>query len=427
MKIAERIFKIDKKNVEHDCFIWNAVAGGLNTFQSVIILMVLARTNGAYDAGIFSLGYSTGCLFLTIGNYNMRNYQVTDVKKRYSFSTYLGSRAVTGAFMLMVSFFFCVYGYRYNGYSLEKAYIIFSICFLKLIEAVEDVYYGMYQINGRLDIGSKALTYRYIFTITAMLVLLVCTSNLLISILWTMIASTALAAFLIVITKRFFIVEKYQFSLSHIMLLLKSSSGVFIAGFLSLYIVNAPKYAIDKYLIQEQQAYYSYIAMPVFVVSLLNNFLYQPILTKLAIVWERNEIKTFLYYIFKQILMIVILIVMTLIGGYFLGIPILSLLYSTDLSSYKSELLILLLGGGILAITGFLTVIITIIRAQKDLVWGYFLVSLFSAFIVPICVKSYGIIGAAWMYTILVLALMIIFSIILGVKIGRRIQTCNHK
>ena len=50
---------------EADCFIWNSIGGTLNAGQSVLILMVITRTAGLAAAGVFSIAYATGNLFLT--------------------------------------------------------------------------------------------------------------------------------------------------------------------------------------------------------------------------------------------------------------------------------------------------------------------------------------------------------------------------
>ena len=102
-----------------------------------------------------------------------------------------------------------------------------------------------------------------------------------------------------------------------------------------------------------------------------------------------------------------------------LGVPVLSFLYSTDLTSYKFELLILLFGGGMLALAGFLNVTITIIRRQKWLLIGYGLVALIALCSSRGIVVSYGTLGAAFLYSGLMVILAVIFIIELIVFIRK--------
>ena len=408
----ELFFSGDKKKSLANGYIWNSIAGILNAGQSVIILMVLARATTTYDAGVFSIAYATASLSLAIGCYGMRSFQVTDTNELYSFSDYLSSRIITSGIMIMAVLMYVLYGYCFLDYDIQKVSVIFVICMLKVIDSIEDVFHGMYQNHGRLDIGAKALTIRQAFTIGLLCILLGTTNNLLVSSSITLVLSILVSSYLIKVTLPNFADERITINYKNTYKLLVSSFGVFLAGFLSLYIVNAPKYVVDNLLSYEKQVYYTYISMPVFVIGLISTFLYQPILVKLADDWKQNKKRQFINRVLRQNLVIVILTVITLVGGYFIGIPALSLIYAVDLSMYKDELLSLLFGGGLLAVAGFLTVIITIIRRQKDLIWAYIIVSVFICIIAPMLTLKYEVLGAAWAYTISILILDVIFIII---------------
>lgn len=152
--------------------------------------------------------------------------------------------------------------------------------------------------------------------------------------------------------------------------LLKVCFPLFAGAFLSFYIGNAPKYAIDAMLTDELQACYGFIAMPVFVIGLLNNFIFNPMLYKLSMMWNDGRVGQFVRKILLQSLIVAGITLVCIIGAFLLGVPVLSWLYNTDLAPYKAELLLLLLGGGFLGLSGLLNAVITIIRYQKSLMWG---------------------------------------------------------
>ena len=106
-------------------------------------------------------------------------------------------------------------------------------------------------------------------------------------------------------------------------------------------------------------------------------------------------------------------------GAYVLGIPVLSVLYNTDLSLYKTELLVLLLGGGFLALSGLLVTIMTIIRIQGRQAIGYIIVAIFAFVLSPIFVREYKILGAAVLYLLLMVLLCVIFGILLWAELRR--------
>lgn len=232
--------------------------------------MILTRTVGLVVSGIFTIAYANANLFLNIGKYGMRNYQVSDVKKEFSFQDYLTSRWIT-SILMMVSVVYVVYTAFSNDYTIEKTWIIIWMCLFKVPDALEDIYYGQYQKKGRLDVAAKALTLRMIFTIIFFAAVVVLTKDLLITLILTTCFTFLLMAFFLGVTYPSFREEKKEKS-QKVWKLLQCCFPVFLSAFLSFYIGNAPKYAIDAQLSDELQACYGFIAMPVFVIGLLNNF-----------------------------------------------------------------------------------------------------------------------------------------------------------
>lgn len=411
-----KTFLLKTSNVDKDSFVWNMAGSMLVAFQSVIFLMILTRTVGLVASGIFTIAYANANLFLNIGKYGMRNYQVSDVKKEFTFKEYLMSRWFTTIVMVVVSVLYVMYTAKVNQYSFEKSQIIIWMCLFKVSDSMEDVYYGEYQKKGRLDVASKAMTLRMLFTIILFSAVVIVTKDLLI----TLIISTCFTTILTIVFVKWTYPEfKDDISCDrkNVIKLLQCCFPVFLSAFLAFYIGNAPKYAIDAQLTDELQACYGFIAMPVFVIGLLNGFIFNPILYRLSCLWNEGKIRDFLKNTAIQILIVFAITIVCMVGAYILGIPVLSLLYNTDLSPYKAELLVLLLGGGFLGLSGVLCAVITIIRYQKALVMGYGIVSLMAFFMSDIVVSRYEMMGAAALYAILMLLLCLCFFFILFIGI----------
>ena len=404
-------YLINSSNIKRDGFIWNMVGSMLNAFQSVILLMILTRTVGLINAGIFTIAYANANLFLNIGKYGMRNFQVSDVKRQFSFKDYLYSRYITTIAMVIVSIIYIIYAALVNNYTMEKTMIIFWMCLFKIPDAIEDVYYGDYQKKGRLDIGAKAIAWRLILTLALFSCILIIFKDLLIALVISTIFTFVIMIMFIKCTVCDF-VETRNKSWGKIIELLKQCFPLAVGAFLSFYIGNAPKYAIDSILNDELQACYGFIAMPVFVIGLLNNFIFVPILYKMSCLWEERKIKAFIQRMLIQIIIIFMITLACVIGAYLIGVPVLSILYSTDLAPYKTELLILLLGGGFLGLSGLLNTMITIIRFQKSLLWGYGVIAVAAFALSNYIVRQWEMLGAALLYTLLMVALCIIFVII---------------
>ena len=405
-------FILESKNVQKDSFIWNMTGSMLMAFQSVILLMILTRTVGLTEAGIFTIAYANANLFLNIGKYGMRYFQVSDVKGQFTFSEYLYSRWISTAAMIIVSITYLPYTAISNQYTFEKSMVILWMCIFKAVDAVEDVYYGEYQKKGRLDIASKSMSLRLIFTIAVFAFATIVLRNQLIALIIATFFTSGLLYIFLNWTKPLVEKEKQKKSWKNIKTLLKTCFPLFAGAFLSFYIGNAPKYAIDSLLNDELQACYGFIAMPVFVIGLLNNFVFNPILYKMSCLWSEKKIKKFLGRTMIQVGIVGIITVVCIIGAYLIGVPVLSVMYDTDLSPYKTELLILLLGGGFLGLSGLLNAVITIIRFQKYLLLGYGIIAVIAFFCSDYMVRQAGMFGAAILYAALMAALCLIFIIL---------------
>lgn len=401
-------------------FFWNAIASLLSAFQSVVILSIITRQIGIDAAGIFTIANTDANLFLNIGKYGMRYYQVSDIKNKYSFHSYLTSRIFTTLFMVITSFAFIYIRSVNNNYTKYKSLVIAWMCLFKAIDAIEDVFHGLFQKNGRLDIAAKCLFFRLLFS-----VILYCTLIWYgIDLLSATIAVTIFSATLcFVITLPFYqkvklkkIKEKCKTNK-----LLISCFPIFVGAFLSYYIGNAPKYAIDRFFSDEMQACYGFISMPVFVIGLLASMIYSPIIVEVTRNWSIGNVKCFLKEFKNQIRIIMIIGVMCEATAYLCGIPILSMIYGTDLSKFKVELAILLLGGVLAAVATLLSTFMTVIRKQEILLAGYCLMGLLSPLVCNMLTSRYGILGASVAYTVLMGTLCIIFAASFWVNVRAKI------
>ncbi|MCR4797603.1 MAG: lipopolysaccharide biosynthesis protein [Lachnospiraceae bacterium] len=405
-------FLNNSNNIERDSYIWNMAGSMIMAFQSVILLIILTRVVDIVTAGVFTIANANANLFLNIGRFGMRNYQVSDVRREYNFAEYRNSRVASTILMFVCFAAYIAYAAISNGYSAEKTWIIFWMCMFKLPDAFEDVYYGEYQRNGRLDIASKAMTIRVTVTIIFFAGAVIVTKDL----LWSMIASTIftviLMVYLLVVTADT-VKDREKTKAGALKKLLVACFPVFASSFLAYYIGNAPKYAIDSQLSDELQAIYGFLSMPVFVIGLLNNFIFNPILFSVSCLWQDGKLKEFKRAIVRQTLIVGDITVVCIAGAFVLGIPVLSILYNTDLTDYKAELLLLLVGGGLLGASGVYTVILTIMRQQNALMIGYLIVAAMAMIFSGRVVASWGMMGAVWLYNGLMLFLCLIFVLMM--------------
>lgn len=409
-------------NVTRSAYIWNAINAMMSAMESPLILMVVNRTNGLEDAGVFSIAYAVAALLLFLGQYGFRRFQSSDVLEKYSFAEYYGSRFVTCAVMMIATLLYCVYGLLFRNYTMTKFIVVFLICALKGIQAFSDVIHGRMQQKGRLDVATKSSCVRYIVEMIVFSAMLVITHNLVISALVCLIISFIVFMLTSYNAAHDFCELKPSFRWSRMKMMLIEGFPLFVSLFLNMYISNAPKYAIDAYMNDSVQAIYNMVFMPAFVIQLVAHFIFNPIITTYAEVWQKGEIVKFRRLVFRQCGVILGLTALAVAMALTIGIPVLSIFFGADLTDYKRELLIVVLGGGMLAYTVFFNTVITIVRLHQTLLYSYAATALAALLLSKYFVINYGIVGAVTLYAALMTVLALILAVITFSKISRELK-----
>ena len=389
----DRILCCPENRIQRDAQIWHTVFSMLTAVQSTLLLFILARVCGSGDAGIFSLAISVGYLMIMIGNYGVRNYQVTDIVPVYGFREYRTHRWTTCLIMTAVSLGYVLL----RGYETEKALSVFLVCVLKVIESVENVYHAEYQRVNRLDTASKIGTIRISTTTLAFVAAILITRSLWISILVMDLAAAGFLVWLLCYTYPRIPVTKSEKSPDWKKLFV-TCFPLFISSFCYIYICNASKYALDYYASESVQGYFGMIFMPVSVSFLISNCFYGPFLVRLAGYWGKNETKPIRRFIGIETAGVLLICAVISAAGYLWGTQVLSFIYGCDLQAYRMPLTILLLGSGMTALVDFSINLLTVIRKQNIAIWfncGFALLAFGSS---RILVGRLGVEGAAWSY-----------------------------
>ena len=412
---VERETGVDAEDHTRSAYLWNTAGSLLNAFQSVIMLMVITRVSDLETAGVFTLAYASANLFLNMGNYGMRNFQASDVKPEYPFASYWRSRLVTDIAMLVCSSAYLLWSATRLAYPSAKSAAIVVMMLLKLVDSVEDITDGNCQQHGRLDVGGKLLTLRtgsFICVFIASMVLLRnLVASLTITVAWSL---TFYIVGIMIIRRRVGLPtgkgDPDVPAWHGVWQLLRECAPLFLAAFLLFYIGNAAKYAIDAQLDDTSQAIYGFIAMPVFVVGLLAQFIYMPIVEPLSRTWDAGDATGFRREFGRQALYIAGITLVCDLGGFILGEPVLGWLYATDLTGYGLDLVVLVTGGGFLALAQLFTMGITVIRRQRLLTPGYVAVALVALLTASPVVARWGIDGASWAYIAYMAVLALLFA-----------------
>lgn len=407
---------VSKKKI----YFWNMAGSLCNAFASILYLAMVTRTLNDRMGDIFSIGFAFAQLMLTVGTFQVRVFQSTDVKDGYDFIDYFVFRITTCIIMIVSSVLYLVL----KGYSTEKFIIMLLLCVYKMNAAVSDVFEGLFQKNERLDISGKLLSYNTVLCMIGFMLTLLITKSL----MYGCIALVAIS-FVIVITygyrksKSF---ERLDFSGYSIKKYLNSCKElfvkclpVFINGFLILYIFNIPKNSIDSAIEMNSlpdgfQAIYGILFMPANAINLLFIF-FRPQITQMAFQFADNSYDKMMVVIKRIALYLTVFTIFVCVCGYFLGPPVLGIIYGKDISAFRKQLLILLFAGGLSTLATLFDNVLTIMRKQIYSTLSYAISILSVIFISDKYVLNHKMTGAAVVFGISMIALlfseMIVFSL----------------
>lgn len=407
---------INTQVTQSKIFLWNILGSLASAAISTLLLLSVTRTLNNYDSDVFSIAYAVGNLLITVATFQVRDFQATDVKEKYSFNNYFSTRLLTNIVMILVAIVY-IFLHRYDFY---KALSVFLICLYRVSDALSDVFQGLFQQHERLDVAGKSLFYRNILIFLVFTLALIFTKNLSVSII-VMVLSSFLFIFCFdfPLSRYFEKINLFELSFQQIKGILIESSPLFINAFLLVSIYNQPKYALDKMFEQGivavgVQKDFNILFMPVFAMNLTMIF-FRPMMTQMAIFLDRKEFEQFVTYRKKLLRLLVLCSVAILVSLSVIGIPILNIIYSVDLGKYCLSFIILLVGG---ISSTFATVcdnILTVLRKQKLLVISFASGFIMSYLTADILVRNYGILGASYSFTLSMLTWLFVSLIIYNI------------
>ena len=389
-------------------YFWNTLGTASISFISLILLVIVTRINGIDDAGIFSFSFSSACIINVFALFCGRTFQVTDDNKEISEITYIVSRILTAGAGILISILFCYV----NSYDVYKTTIFVFLCTLKALEAICDVFYGISQKRNHLYIAGKSMFFRTIISVIGFLLIDFLTRNLILSCLFLLIVCFVFLIFLDYRNASKEIPINLCFEKKEINLFFQRSIYTCCFSLIVMIAINIPKYAIDYLSTNSIQAVYGIISMPATFIMLFGQFILQPSLTGLATAYHTKNIKAFNSTVIRISSLIFGSLIIILPIVYFLGIPILNLIYGVNLNQYKWLLILIIIGATFYAVSQVLLNALITIRCTKKQFYLQICTLLLSILIAVTFVKFYGLIGSVISY-FSILFLQFVFYLIL--------------
>lgn len=392
-------------------FIWNSLGTGINSFNSLFFLIIVTRVNDIQTAGIFSIAYATSTILYTLAMYSGRLCQVTDIENKIKDKDYIANRFLTCVLMLIGAAGFLIIK-RYDSF---KTTIFALLAIFKGLEAFSDILYGVMQKNGILYKSGQSLFSKGFIGILCFLIVDIITRDLRLACLAVILVNVIiLAVYDYLITTRKLIDNESKVNLKNVTSIFKSEFFVFVNSFAGIYILNAPKYAIDGFLTEDVQAIYGYIMMPATVMTLFTQFIVMPFLGKLKEMYEEKKLKEIEKVTLKIKLIVIAFGGFAVLAAFLIGPEFLGLIYGLDLTAYRMNLCVIIASYIFYAISYINLVTLTTIR-HTFVQFVIYIISMIIAFLgsnILVRVLNLGINGATFSCTTTLAIQFILYAVV---------------
>jgi hypothetical protein len=168
-------------------YFWTAVSGTAFCATSFVLLAAIVRLlgdEGPYWGGVFSIVLALSKQLITVGLFQMRPFQVSDLDEVFTFSDYFFSRILTTALMFVMGFAWMIFG----GMGHDKIIALLLLLVVRAGESISDVIEGRYQQAGRFDIASKGVFFKTLLPLIIFIIALWAWRNM-----FTALAAMAIA------------------------------------------------------------------------------------------------------------------------------------------------------------------------------------------------------------------------------------------
>ena len=402
---------LNKKVSLKENTLWYTLGTLCSSCSNVLLMIYVTRILGVDQAGVFSIAYSIAQLMLTIGWFSTRQFQVSDIDEEYSFQIIW----LSNCFFIHCRNYWCIYIFRIFKLITYKENLTLAYCIFILCDVFADLFSSRFQQMDKLFISGISYLIRIIGYNVIFLLSLILFKNLLLSISLSLVYSCIELLFFDVPMIKSLSIIKLEFPIKKIGSLFMKCFPLFIGSFITTFIINIPKNAIELNFNSSLQTYYNIIFMPSSIVNMFCMFVFVPLYTNIATVWHKGTKNVFLSLVLKLMLVCLGLSVLILAGSYLLGIPFLQIVYGVDLSGYKTAFMILMCAGCMTSFNSIMIYIFTVIRKQKLILFVYIIAMVLCQILINPLIQNLNLIGASLDYLIGMSVVGVLFLILFAV------------
>ncbi len=373
-------------------------------FTSLVFMISTTRINGVEDAGKFAFAYAVACTFYAIGTYIGKAYQVTDLSKDNNDKDYIINKIISCGLMLILTIIFSLC----NHYAADKLILILILTVFRGADAFVEVYHAIIQKKDDIAKIGISMFIRTIILMVSFVVSLYLRHDIIFSSLLIMIINT-MYIFVIDFMLAKKNIDKKQPTLYSGIYLIIAGLPICLFSFLSAYVFNSSKYAIDAFGNDSIQGIFSIIFIPASFLSLIGLYITQSFLKDFALHIKNKDYNNLTKLLFKISKVLLLFGIVTTIIAYFIGIEVLQFIYNQPLNNMRMNLLIILIGSVVYSVCLLLSNVFVSLKKNILQLFLLFINAIIAVVVSPIMVNNYGINGACYAFLIVMSTQLLLF------------------
>ncbi len=297
--------------------------------SALIVVHLSPQSTLESNRSLLQLAISITNIFYSISVYNMRTYQISDTKNKYSNGDYIGLRFVTAGLSVIL----CALYVIVLGYSAKSIICIMFYMIYKLSETFSDVLHGIDQKAYRMDYVGISFVIRGIVSAVIFTIVLVITKEVLIA-----VAVMAIAAISVVLlydvrcTSRLGDIKPI-FNKTTIITLLIVCLPTVISTASFTAITSVPRQILES-MHTGALGYYGTIATPLVVVQVMATSIFNPTLTQLSEYYTEGKNKEFVKHLFKDFAILILIAAVVCLGVALVGQFAIGLVFGDEYVPY---------------------------------------------------------------------------------------------
>jgi O-antigen/teichoic acid export membrane protein len=394
--------------------LWTLLASMTVSSFNFFILLATVWQVGLAEAGMVSFALAIALLAHSLVIFGVRLFQSTDVCQEFSLHSYLGLRVCSALLTtaLMAIFMFV------SRFDTTMALVIMLFYLIYLTNGFADVFMGDLQQKGKMYLAGRMQVSAFVLGFVVYVAVAFMANSIIVP-----LASSAIVIVIVCIAWIWFYRNHFgririKYEVSAIKKLTKEVFPLFLGGFVFTYLFNIQKYYLGFLDTNESVAIISMLIMPITALSLLCTPLFAGAeMTKTADLLAFGQLSELSKRVNRQLLVALAISMFFLFCAYTFGIPLLSLVFGTDLVPYTQEFLIMTLGGAFYPVFAVMLTSMIVMRLQKAYLYSVLAVAVIAAPLLWFVIVRYGIMGAAFANLVIMVPLTVASLVICRIRI----------